>query len=153
MPTKKKESKKKKPAEPKSAPKSSRYFSGVGRRKTSVARVRIVESKEKSVPFLVNGKEIKLYFSLPNLQETAASPLGVAGGAVGFSVSVKASGGGIRGQAEAIRLGLSRALVSFSEEFKKPLRALGYLTRDDRIVERKKPGLKKARRAPQWKKR
>lgn len=149
---KKKESKKKKDAEAKSAPKSSRYFSGVGRRKASVARVRIVESKEKSAPFLVNEKEMKLYFSLPDLQETAASPLSVAG-AASFSVSVKVSGGGIRGQAEAIRLGMARALVSFSEEFKKPLRALGYLTRDDRIVERKKAGLKKARRAPQWKKR
>ncbi len=148
----KKESKKKKDAEIKSAPKSSRYFSGIGRRKASVARVRIVERKEKSGAFLVNKKEIKVYFPLSELQGIVVSPLSVAGTA-SFSVSVKVSGGGIRGQAEAIRLGLSRALVSFDKELKKPLRVFGYLTRDDRIVERKKAGLKKARRAPQWKKR
>jgi small subunit ribosomal protein S9 len=153
MATKKKEVKKKKEVEakPRSVPKIEHYIGAVGRRKTSIARVRIIEAKE--ISFSVNEKDVKIYFPLAELREIAMSPLSVSGKEVTFSVSVKVNGGGIRGQAEAIRLGLSRALVSFSENFKKPLRTLGYLTRDSRIVERKKAGLKKARRAPQWQKR
>ncbi len=127
-----------------------RYFEGVGRRKTSIARVRILSGHGGA---LVNKKKISDYFQLSELKETALSPLSHLKLADKFDISVHISGGGLKSQAEAIRHGLSRALVSSSADLKKRLRALGFLTRDSRAVERKKYGLKKARRAPQWKKR
>ncbi|MDI6777824.1 MAG: 30S ribosomal protein S9 [Patescibacteria group bacterium] len=133
-----------------------KYYSGVGRRKTSVARVRLFEeSKEASSVenITVNGKKLEDYFPLAELQDMIAAPLKAAGEKSNFSVSVKAAGGGIRGQAEAIRLGIARSIVEYDESLRKSLRDAGYLTRDSRIVERKKAGLKKARRAPQWQKR
>jgi small subunit ribosomal protein S9 len=125
-----------------------RYVEGVGRRKTAVARVRVASG---AGDMTVNGKSLESYFQLARLSALAASPLTLAGGKFTFTATVK--GGGVQAQAEAIRHGLSRALVMHDAEMKKQLRAAGYLTRDPRMVERKKFGFKKARRAPQWQKR
>lgn len=133
-----------------------KYFSAVGRRKTSVARVRLFEESKgasSAENITVNEKKLKEYFPLAELQDIVVAPLEAVGEKKGFSASVRAAGGGIRGQAEATRLGIARSLVKYDESLRKSLRDMGYLTRDSRIVERKKSGLKKARRAPQWKKR
>lgn len=127
-----------------------RYFEAVGRRKTSVARVRLY-LKRSGV--LVNGVDYKVYFKLPKFQELVNAPLELAKIAEKAGAEVKVLGGGLAGQAEAVRHGLSRALVKLDEAQRKRLRDAGYLTRDPRMVERKKYGLKKARRAPQWAKR
>jgi|YelNatPaOPRAMG01_1025707.scaffolds.fasta_scaffold00696_2 small subunit ribosomal protein S9 len=126
------------------------YKEGIGRRKTAVARVRLSKGKGE---ISINDKSLDKYFSLEELRETVLSPLKITNTQNQFKVSVKVKGGGFTGQAEAIRLGLSRALVLFNPEFRSLLRHYGYLTRDSRQVERKKYGLKKARRAPQWQKR
>lgn len=138
----------KKPVPPKHA--AHRYVEGVGRRKTAVARVRLVKGKGVAT---VNGKAMDEYFPGAGLRTVALSPLTQLGLAADFSVSVSVSGGGTQAQVEAVRHGIARALVATDEEFKKRLRTLGFLTRDSRMVERKKYGLKKARRAPQWSKR
>ncbi len=130
--------------------KAERYFEGIGRRKTAVARVRIVPGKGG---ISVNNMDAKEYFRVQGLHEIISSPLDNLKMADKFDISAKVSGGGINAQAEAIRLGLSRALVLLNPDLKKPLRGLGFMTRDSRMVERKKYGLKKARRAPQWQKR
>ena len=127
-----------------------RYSEGIGRRKTAVARVRIFAGEGN---VLVNGENVKKYFQMPRLQDMAVQPLAGLKVFDKFDVNAKVKGGGVKAQAEAVRHGLARALVLTNEEFKKRLRGLGYLTRDPRMVERKKYGLKKARRAPQWKKR
>jgi len=129
------------------------YFYAVGKRKTAVAQVRIYPEGKGDGKNLVNGKVWEEYFPLKRLAEAAISPLTVSGQEGKFSVSVKVNGGGVNAQAEAVRLGVSRALVVFQEDLKKALRAHGFLTRDARKVERKKPGKKKARRSPQWAKR
>ncbi len=128
----------------------SKYYDSVGRRKTSVARVRVTSGKGKVV---VNDKEIHAYLQIPALVKKALEPLRSLKVDNHFDVSVKVSGSGIHAQSEAIRHGLSRALILVNPDFKKRLRSLGFLTRDPRMVERKKYGLKKARRAPQWQKR
>jgi small subunit ribosomal protein S9 len=126
-----------------------KYVEGIGRRKTSVARVRITEGKGDIV---VNEKKLEEFFSVPRLRDYVIAPLKKLGiGTVGVSAHV--SGGGIAGQAQAIRHGLARALVTRDEGYKGQLRSLGFLTRDPRAVERKKYGLKKARKSPQWSKR
>jgi small subunit ribosomal protein S9 len=130
--------------------KDSKYFEGVGRRKTAIARVRISAGKGG---VSINGKTIEKYFVLVREREAALSPLSKLKLDGQFDVNVKVLGGGVRAQSESIRHGLARAIVLFDEEFKKLLRVLGFLTRDSRMVERKKYGMKKARRAPQWKKR
>lgn len=127
-----------------------RYAEGVGRRKTAVARVRLGKGAGE---FMVNGKRVQEYFPLRRYQQTIMAPLEKSKLSASVMVNVRVAGGGLTAQAEAIRHGLSRALVSFSPEVKKSLRHLGFLTRDPRMVERKKYGLKKARRAPQWAKR
>jgi small subunit ribosomal protein S9 len=133
---------------------SAKYFYGLGKRKTAVAQVRIYPNEEKgNRKVLVNNKEAKVYFPIERLQEQIMLPFAKIGQEGKFDISAKVFGGGVTAQAEAVRLGISRALVKADESFKKPLRDLGFLTRDPRIVERKKPGLKKARRAPQWAKR
>lgn len=129
---------------------SHKYFEGIGRRKTSVARVRIQNGHGKAE---INGKDSKSYFGSAELKEVALAPISELKIPDKLDISVKIAGGGIRAQAEAIRHGLSRALVNWNSDFKKRLRGLGFLTRDSRMVERKKYGMKKARRAPQWKKR
>jgi small subunit ribosomal protein S9 len=134
----------------KAAPaKSHRYTEAVGRRKTAIARVRIMPGTGK---FTVNGKEAKAYFTLPRLVADAKSPLEQLK-LTEYDVTVVVSGGGIHAQAGAVRLGLSRAIIAKSPDWKPRLRTMGYLTRDSRMVERKKYGLNKARRAPQWAKR
>ena len=135
-----------------------KYFQGIGRRKLSTARVKVFVSAAKKdsktePEIVVNGKPYKDYFTLLELKEIVGSPLQAVSSEGISVVSVTVRGGGIRGQAESARLGIARALVLKDQEFKKTLKDLGYLTRDARMVERKKPGLKKARRAPQFSKR
>lgn len=131
-----------------------KYFSGIGRRKASIARVRIFTvGKVGPTEIEVNSRSYSDFFMVPELRDVVRSPLEALSLKEGLRVSAKIRGGGIRGQAEALRLGISRALVEYDSNLKKSLRDLGFLTRDARIVERKKAGLKKARRAPQWKKR
>jgi len=127
-----------------------KYVEAVGRRKTAVARVRILEGNGKVT---VNGKDAKQYFPLARLVADAIAPLTGLKIAGEWDVIVHVSGGGIHAQAGAVRLGVARALVKKNAEWKKLLRVSGFMTRDSRMVERKKYGLKKARRSPQWAKR
>lgn len=128
-----------------------RYIEAVGRRKTSTARVRITESSKESV--VVNDKDVPTYFPTADLQNIIAEAVEKSKVVGKFTISAKVIGGGIHSQAEAIRHGLSRAIVSFDEETRKRLKKLGFLKRDPRMKERRKFGLKKARKAPQWSKR
>ena len=137
------------PAAAASALRKSRYVEAVGRRKTAIARVRISSGTGKVT---VNGKDLKGYFSLPRLMAAAVSPVKEL--QIGdLDISVHVSGGGTNAQAEAMRHGLSRAIVLQTPDWKPRLRAMGYMTRDSRMVERKKYGKRKARRSPQWAKR
>lgn len=149
-PEKKPEKKPKKKAEQPKPPKPDRYFEAVGRRKTAIARVRLYT---KPGDFTVNGKLYSLYFPTSALQKIAEDSLLKMKLFGRFRVSVKTSGGGIHAQAEAIRHGLARCLTKFNPDFRKRLKRAGFLKRDPRMKERKKPGLKRARRAPQWQKR
>lgn len=148
-----------KKAEKKEAPKAKvtkaeKYFAGVGRRKTSVAQVRIFsDDKATDAEITINDRKMKDYFPVASQQAIILAPFKTTGTHGKFRMSVVVRGGGVTGQMEAICLGISRALVKADETLKKALRDKGYLTRDSRAVERKKPGLKKARRAPQWAKR
>jgi small subunit ribosomal protein S9 len=130
--------------------KAARYIEAIGRRKTAIARVRLSTGDGTVV---VNGMDPKKYFTLPRLVAAAIAPLTELKIIDGFNVSAHVSGGGIHAQAEAIRLGIARAIVEKNPEWKKILRVSGYLTRDSRMVERKKYGLLGARRRPQWAKR
>ncbi len=138
----------------KTAPTASRrkYFEGVGRRKAAVARVRFYPESKGEGGLLINGVDYKKYFSLLRFQQSATAPLRALRASSG-QTEVRVKGGGVMAQSEAVKLGLARALIKFDPELKRELRAFGYLTRDPRMVERKKYGLKKARRAPQWTKR
>lgn len=129
--------------------KDTQYFEAVGRRKTATARVRIIPAKSES--FIVNGKSLGEYFMLEQVAKTARAALNDAG--TYFEVSAKVMGGGLKAQAEAIRHGIARALVTRDGEARKQLKQQGFLKRDPRMKERKKFGLKSARRAPQWSKR
>lgn len=122
----------------------------VGRRKTAAARVRLSAGTGE---ITVNGKTLAVYFPLKLWQEKIMSPLVVAGREKQLNVSVRVAGGGVNGQAEAVRHGIARALVRWNVDLKPALRAEGFLTRDPRGKERKKPGLHKARRGHQWRKR
>jgi small subunit ribosomal protein S9 len=122
----------------------------IGRRKSASARVRLEKGKGTIV---VNGQPLEQYFPYFEWQEAVRAPLKVLAKDKDLDVSAKVTGGGKKGQATAVQLGIARALVLWNEENKKTLKALGLLTRDARVKERKKPGLKKARRAPQWSKR
>ena len=128
-----------------------KYFEAVGRRKTAVARVRLFTRGDKE--FLVNGMPYKDYFKTAEAQETAIASLIKMKCQDKFRVTVVVKGGGINAQSEAVRHGTARALVDFNNNFKKRLRKVGFLTRDPRMRERKKFGLKRARKAPQWAKR
>lgn len=133
---------------------SARYFSGVGRRKNAVAIVRIFsEEGEQEKDMTVNGKKWKEYFPTIRLQNFFLNPIRSVGLENRFSISVHVRGGGPSGQAVASGLGLARALIVSNIEHRPILKAGKFLTRDSRKVERKKPGLNKARRAPQWSKR
>lgn len=122
----------------------------MGRRKTAVAQVRLFAGKGES---RINEKAVDTYVHRADLFHVIYSPLKVAGVFDAFHFEVKVSGSGESAQAEAIRLGIARALVVADENLKQTLRGTGYLTRDSRTVERKKPGLKKARKSPSWSKR
>jgi len=128
-----------------------KYYEAVGRRKTAIARVRFWPNTKKK-EIVINGKNFTEYFKQEELRNVLTSPF-VRTGVLGFVVSIKIYGGGLRAQAYASRHGLSRALILAHPEFKPVLKTLGFLTRDPRMKERKKPGLKGARRAPQWSKR
>jgi len=128
-----------------------RYFEAIGRRKTAVARVRLYTKGDKE--FIVNNKPYSQYFQTSEDQETAVSSMKKMKCFDKFRVTAKVEGGGHRAQAEAVRHGTARVLVDFNSNFRKRLRKAGYLTRDPRMRERKKFGLKRARRAPQWQKR
>ncbi|MDP3725068.1 MAG: 30S ribosomal protein S9 [Nanoarchaeota archaeon] len=149
----------------------SRYIEAVGRRKAAIARVRIYPSTNKPLKSLTEGEEganshllptekldvminektIGEYFKIERLRQMVATPFGALNAV--FKVTAMVQGGGPSSQAEAIRLGLSRALNNLNEKWRTPLKAAGFLKRDSRIVERKKPGLRKARRPQQWRKR
>lgn len=130
-----------------------RYYYGTGRRKNAVARVRVYPKSQVKNLFMVNGKNYTDYFPTLELRRIAEDCFRVTASKDKYSVSAKIRGGGKKGQAEALRHGIARALVTLDEQSKTPLRDNGFLTRDPRVKERKKPGLKKARRAPQWQKR
>lgn len=129
--------------------KSTRYIESVGRRKTSVARVRITPASKNS--FVVNDKDLEAYFGTKELQMIVKQPLSEIKDK--FKITAKILGGGIHSQAEAMRHGIARSLVSNDLELRKELKKAGYLKRDPRSKERRKFGLKKARKAPQWSKR
>ncbi len=126
------------------------YFYGTGRRKSSIARVRLYPGTGN---ITVNGKDIDEYFGLETLKLIVNQPFGATGTEGKFDIVASVKGGGFSGQAGAIRHGLSRALVLADENNKPALKAAGFLTRDPRMKERKKYGLKAARRAPQFSKR
>ena len=127
------------------------YFYGTGRRKSSVARVRLFPGGTGEIK--INNRTIDNYFGLETLKLVVRSPLAVAEVEGKFDIVVRVNGGGVAGQAGAIRHGLSRALLQYDENLRPALKKAGFLTRDPRMKERKKYGLKAARRAPQFSKR
>jgi len=134
----------------KKAVKASVYVEATGRRKTSVARVRYFAKSEGGV--IINGKKLNEYFPTDELRAIVESPMKKAK-IEKYEITVRLSGGGIHSQAEALRHGISRALIESVPELRGELKPLGFLTRDPRMKERRKFGLKKARKAPQWSKR
>jgi small subunit ribosomal protein S9 len=127
------------------------YYEGLGRRKTATARVRLFPGGDGTV--LVNNQPVDEYFSRDGDLKHLSEPLVITNNAGRFNVTVLVSGGGVTGQAGAIRLGIARALVKVDPDYRLALRKSGFLTRDARAKERKKPGLKRARKAPQYTKR
>lgn len=128
------------------------YVEGIGRRKTASARVRLTPAKETTI--VINNKPMSDYFPHLALQKDVQSVLDTKdAGIQDYTITAHVSGGGISSQAEAIRLGIARALVKEKAERRSPLKLLGFLKRDPRSVERKKFGLRKARKAPAWSKR
>lgn len=125
-------------------------YAGTGRRKDAVARVRLVPGSGK---ITVNNKDVDQYIPFPNLVKDLKQPLTLTETDSQYDVKVNVNGGGFSGQAGAIRLGIARALLEVDPDFRGPLKKAGFLTRDTRMVERKKPGLKKARKASQFSKR
>ena len=130
--------------------KVSETFYGTGRRKSSVARVRLVKGKGN---ITINDRNIDDYFGLETLKVIVRQPLVLTGNADKFDIVCRVNGGGVTGQAGAIRHGVARALLLFDAELRAELKKAGFLTRDPRMKERKKYGLKGARRAPQFSKR
>lgn len=131
--------------------KGKKYIESVGRRKTSSARVRLVEASKLS--FVINDREVDEYFRTAELRKKLHEPFEDAKVTAKFKVTAHVKGGGITGQAEAVRHGIARALVKYDLELRKKVKKAGYLKRDPRVKERRKFGLKKARKAPQWSKR
>jgi small subunit ribosomal protein S9 len=130
-----------------------RYIEGIGRRKRASARVRIYIDDESNGNFIVNDKDVKNYFPRLGDIDTLMGPLVDSGFEGKVDVTVLIHGGGITGQTDAVRLGLARALIKYDEDLRNTLRSGGHLTRDPRVKERKKPGLKRARKAPTYTKR
>jgi small subunit ribosomal protein S9 len=130
---------------------SVQYYEGIGRRKASTARVRIMSGEGR---FIVNEKEGEVYFPRMGDLEAILAPLATAGeDRAKYDITVLVKGGGVSGQTDAVQLGLARALLKLNPDWNASLRKGGFLTRDARIKERKKPGLKKARKAPTYTKR
>lgn len=129
---------------------ASQYYEGIGRRKTSTARVRLVPG---GGAITVNGKPAQTYFPRIGDLDTVVAPLRLTGYEGKLDVSVKVEGGGVSGQAGAVRHGIARALMAMNPDLRPVLRSAGFLTRDPRMKERKKPGLKRARKAPTYTKR
>lgn len=127
------------------------YYEGLGRRKTATARVRLHPGGDGTI--LVNNQPVDEYFSRDGDLSHLSEPLVVTNNAGRFNVTILVNGGGITGQSGAIRLGIARALVKVDPDYRPALRKFGFLTRDARAKERKKPGLKRARKAPQYTKR
>jgi small subunit ribosomal protein S9 len=130
--------------------KKGHYFYANGKRKTSVARVRLYENGKGEI--IVNNKPVNEYF-FGELIGSIKAPLKIANALKLFDVTALIKGGGVSSQADALRHGISKALLEYDPELRKELKKAGFLTRDSRVKERKKPGLKRARRAPQWAKR
>jgi small subunit ribosomal protein S9 len=128
-----------------------RYTEAVGRRKTAVARVRITPNTKTT--FKINDRDFNVYFPVKELQAIVEGPLKSAAVATDYTVTVVVKGGGIHAQAESAAMGLARALAKVTPDLRSPLKQAGHLTRDARAKERRKFGLKKARKAPQWSKR
>lgn len=129
---------------------SAQYYEGVGRRKTSTARARLTAGDGAIV---ANEKPGGVYFGRIGDIETITAPLKATGTLGRYNVSLKLTGGGVTGQVDAACMAIARALLKFNPDYRKPLRKGGFLTRDDREKERKKPGLKRARKAPTYTKR
>jgi len=127
------------------------YIYAVGRRKCATSTVRLFKEGEGKI--FINEKKFEDYFPVFSLQKIITAPLEAADQKNKFNISVKVKGGGKKGQAESVRLAITRALIKLSPDFRKSLKKQGFLTRDSRVKERKKYGLKRARRAPQWQKR
>mgnify|MGYP000624367529 CR=1 FL=1 len=127
------------------------YYEGIGRRKEASARVRVHTGGNGSV--IINDKEGAAFLTRDGDMDLILAPLRAVGLEAQYNVTVHVAGGGVTGQTSAIQLGIARALLKLNEEFKPTLRHAGYLTRDSRIKERKKPGLKRARKAPTYTKR
>ena len=127
------------------------YFYGTGRRKSSVARVHLFQNGTGAIT--INGRDIDEYFGLETLKMVVRQPLEATGNTGKMDIVATVTGGGVSGQAGAIRHGISRALLEMNAEYRPALKAAGFLTRDPRMKERKKYGLKAARRAPQFSKR
>lgn len=127
------------------------YFEGIGRRKESTARVRVSSGSGK---FIVNDKEASAFFTRPGDMHSILSPLSAVGQEINaYDITVLVNGGGVTGQTDAVTLGLARALVKMNAEWNSAMRKAGLLTRDARVKERKKPGLKRARKSPTYTKR
>jgi small subunit ribosomal protein S9 len=139
------------PKEKASKPKKRDYIYTKGGRKEATALVKLFPQGQGEI--LINEKDYREYFPYFELQQIVEAPLKLIKQKDKFNLSIKVSGGGKRGQAEAIRHGIARALIKLNPLFRKPLKKAGFLKRDPRAKERKKPGLKRARRAPQWQKR
>lgn len=131
--------------------KDTHYIPAIGRRKNATAQVRITPASKRS--FVINERSLEEYFTVSELRTIVQSPFTVVETKDDFEVSVIVRGGGISAQAQAIRHGIARALEKYNEELRTPLKSAGYLKRDPRSVERKKPGLRKARKRPAWSKR
>lgn len=131
--------------------KEAQYIPAIGRRKSATAQVRIIP--DTKMTYVINGKGLDDYFSVDELRKVVRAPFSAVETKDSFNVSVVVSGGGISAQADAIRHGISRALIKYNEDLRGNLKSAGYLKRDPRRVERKKPGLRKARKRPAWSKR
>jgi small subunit ribosomal protein S9 len=128
-----------------------KYFEAVGRRKTAVARVRLFPGAKSG--YEVNGKELEAYFPTREMVANVTDPITNAKPAEKFHITIKVVGGGISAQSEAVRHGIARALLEYDIQLRGKVKKLGYLKRDARAKERRKFGLKKARKSPQWSKR
>jgi small subunit ribosomal protein S9 len=139
------------PAQPKEKKKTDKYISATGKRKTSIARIRLFPDGKGDI--IINEKSLKDFCQQKVQHDAIVAPLELCGMAKKMDITVKVIGGGVISQADAIRHGISRALLAYDEMLRATLKKAGFLTRDARIKERKKYGLKRARRAPQFSKR